>query len=590
MFKQTDKWIIQFYKVLNKSPALWSKNSKNPILINKPIIRIKSENSREQIAPFSSDGKPKVFLPTKEKSAYPAVKPNIAKDKDVKKFLEELGLTTPDIFAEINEFILPKLRKDELYPGYFADIEKIIEASQSQNEAKRKELIRDLKEYPFILGYNPKTGEIKRLKYNELYFGNDHLTTYFRNVSDVYYVALKQYSLSSKDHKNFVGLLSEIGVLERPKRINISGNLNHDERSKLRRGKIEDSDWTIEDYDLEGLDHFLKNPSKEQSISLWTMLFDCSIDFFRGTYHWNSKGWPKSAKFDSKFLRNLKNNKWLYKDNDELAAPNDISSNELDDAYKNDNILIKLLAFKDDKIKEIEERIGGKFIPQAEVPEYEKWKAEQKNKNEDNGDSSAEVEDGFTPEMKPIEAKLNSREFDEAEINIEFNPEQGLNTLTGNNNEKNYKFDETGLNQSGNKEAEKPSQKLLNDIGEWGQNYVKREIEKEFEREDIAEIIDLNKKGQKGVGADFKVTRCNKIIKLIEVKSTTDKFGHPLFISGTQWEIARQYFKLNDGDKYWIYCVFNAGTKDAKIVKIKNPIKKWKDGRLLAHPVNFIIK
>ena len=80
------------------------------------------------------------------------------------------------------------------------------------------------------------------------------------------------------------------------------------------------------------------------------------------------------------------------------------------------------------------------------------------------------------------------------------------------------------------------------------------------------------------------------IIRLIEVKSTTDKFGQTLSISGTQWEIARNYFKLNDGDKYWIYCVFNAGTVNAEIVKIKNPIKKWKDGKLLAHPVNFIIK
>jgi len=36
--------------------------------------------------------------------------------------------------------------------------------------------------------------------------------------------------------------------------------------------------------------------------------------------------------------------------------------------------------------------------------------------------------------------------------------------------------------------------------------------------------------------------------------------------------------------------VFSAGKEDAEIVKIKNPIKKWKDGKLLAHPVNFIIK
>ena len=60
-----------------------------------------------------------------------------------------------------------------------------------------------------------------------------------------------------------------------------------------------------------------------------------------------------------------------------------------------------------------------------------------------------------------------------------------------------------------------------------------------------------------------------------------------LEITGTQWEFARKLFNENEGDKYKIYVVSNAGTENAKIGIITNPTKLWKDGKLYAHPVHF---
>ncbi|MBI4850103.1 MAG: hypothetical protein HY808_16270 [Nitrospirae bacterium] len=54
-----------------------------------------------------------------------------------------------------------------------------------------------------------------------------------------------------------------------------------------------------------------------------------------------------------------------------------------------------------------------------------------------------------------------------------------------------------------------------------------------------------------------------------------------------QWEFARKLFDSGDGEKYWIYKVVNAGQENAKIEKLQNPIKLWKEGRLYAHPVNI---
>lgn len=58
-------------------------------------------------------------------------------------------------------------------------------------------------------------------------------------------------------------------------------------------------------------------------------------------------------------------------------------------------------------------------------------------------------------------------------------------------------------------------------------------------------------------------------------------------ITGTQWEFARKLYNENEGDKYKIYVVSNAGNENAKIKSIKNPTKLWKEGKLYAHPVHF---
>lgn len=607
MTEQPDKWLIQFYKVINKAPALWrvgSKPSSNGILRSKPIIRVESNNGIKQVIPFKPNGKPNVFLPTKEQSKYATVKNNIVKNKDARKFLEDLGLTSPDLFAEINEFILPKLREGNTYPEYFYDIKKLLEAFQSQNHEKRKRLIQDLKECAFILGYNPVTGETKLLKYNCLYFSNELLNIYFDNNTEVFYVAEEQYSLNPIEHSQLISLLKEIGVKSTLRRIDFDPKLSWQEKSNLRNGSSYSTEYFCTDYKLDGLHEFFSGEiSIENSVALWKLLAQCIIEihpynqrkFFLGEYAFKFYS-DYTKNFDAHFLKQLKNSDWLIVDN-EKYKPNDISYSSLPEIYKENGSDIRLLAeilnFKPDEIKVIEEKTGGKFLTKEQAKEWEEFqrlKAEQSNNTKDNQQNQEQDDEGFVPDMKPGEVELNSKELEETDTSIEFNSNQG-NTNTGVNDE-NEENNENNApkNQDKNDEKPKPSQKLLNDIGAWGQDYVFRDLVKEFGTDADTEIIDLNTKGINGIGADFKVVRGSEIIRIIEVKSTTEKFGQPLSISGTQWEVARNFFKLNEGDKYWIYCVFNTGKEDAEIFKIKNPIQKWKEGKLLAHPVNFVVK
>lgn len=599
--EQSDKWLIDFYATIYKAPGLWKTGTR--LLRAKHIIRIETTEGTKHVIPFQQNSKPNVFLPAKEHTKYSTVKLNIAKNKDARKFFEELGLTTPDLFAEINEFIIPKLKMGQMYPEYFDDFKKIIEALQTNNQEKRNHLIHDLKECSFILGFNLETGETKLLKNYEVYFQVENLKTYFSTNPTVFFVAEEQYLNIIKVDK-LHEFLSEIGVRKTLWRKQFTSNLTWQEKSALRKNAYMTYENYCHDYILDGLSEFLKEEiTLEKSVALWQLLVkNISLEqhnptkFFQGEYSYKYYTDYKIY-FPSYFLKQLKETPWIVIDN-KYYQPNEISYSLLPDTYKANGYDLRtlgdILGFKPDEIKAIEERFGGKFLSGEELKRFEQWKAEQNKKAEEKNKKDEEENIGFSPEYKPEEADLNSRELEEAEITIEFNHQQGQsengNDNTSNDEEENNNDDTPNNDDLENTTNEKQNQKLLKDIGNWGQSYVNLDLNKEFGADADIEIIDLNSVGKTGVGCDFIIKKNGEIIRLIEVKTTVEKFGQTLSISGTQWEIARNYFRVNDGDKYWIYCVFNAGQEYPEIVKVKNPIQKWKDGKLLAHPVNFVIK
>jgi hypothetical protein len=587
MTEQTDKWIIQFYKIIhNKGNALWREGDKSKagILRLKPIIRTESNG---QIAPYKENKKPNVYLPVKENRKYTCVKKSIANDKEVKQFLKDLGLTEPDLFAEINELVIKRFNADKLYSGYFDDFKKILEAVLLPNKEKRNTLIEDLRTRNFILGVNYETGETKLLKYNEVYFLTEDLKKYFTGNSETFFVADEQYSLSKKSQITFKNFLKELGVSEHPHKIVLDeAHLTIEDKKKLRaKSDLPDKTWErVTDYDLDGLQFFSKNITIEKSLALWNILLSAPDNYFSGKYEWkNYASNVRNESFEAKFMLDLKTTRWLFDKNKNLISPLEITNSQLAEDYDTNNTLSSFLGFKPDEITAIEEKTGGKFLPKEELEEYEEFKKWKQEQSEESGETENSNEE-FVPEFKPNDVTPSSRELEEIEVNIEFKQGQGngSNVNGGNNNESNHnKTDEP---------AKKPSQKLLNGIGDWGQAVVDNELAREFADDTNIEIDDLNKKGKKGVGCDFVVKRSGQIIRLIEVKSTVEPFGQPLSISGTQWEIARNCFNENDGDKYWVYCVFNAGQKNSEIIKVKNPIKRWREGKLFAHPINFIIQ
>ena len=591
--RKSDNWLIEFYSRLLDHRSLWAKKdnvSRNAVnLRQKPIIRLADDS---HIDPCDQNNNIQVYLPADTKSKYRTVKITLTKDENSLKFLTDLGVTKPDIFAEIREFVIPKYVNPDTsvdIEEYFEDFEKLLIAFQKDDPDKKKELIIDLKDLYIIHSTNSITGINGFRQPQDVYLKLEELIEYFKGYNFVFFVSDELHQKFSGNKDRFLIFLTGIGCENKPRRKQIEPSLSHEEKKKLRdnRGYT----WEIHtiDYDYEGLENFLIDLTKKRSGILWNFLLKSleSCDkwvrdnFFKGEYGW-SYYYRYYEKYDSKFLKILKKTHWIFDINENIVLPNQITLSGINDCYAkdNDNVekLISILGFQVDEIKIIEERTGGKFISKEEYKEYLKLKEEQ-SKKENNEES--EEDESWTSKVEAENVEPIVKEI-EPQI-IETPDYRGQHPNNSTPQEPN---EEIGLVYQEKFKKER-STKKIKAIGEWGEQHVLKYLRRRFVEEPDIEIIWLNKKGEVGKGYDFSIVSEGREIEYIEVKSKIDEEPQLFEITGTQWEFARKLYNENEGDKYNIYVVSNACSENAKIGIIKNPTKLWKEGRLYAHPVCF---
>lgn len=588
---KSDEWLIDFYSRLLDQRSLWAKGGyygRNAgVLREKQIIRL-SDNTH--IAPCDRDNKIQVYLPAETKSKYKTVKEIVTQNEKSLKFLTELGLSKPDIFSEIKEFVVPKYRDpdpDIDIEEYFEEFEKLLIAFQKEDSDKKKEIINELKGLYIIYSMNSITSGNHFCKPSKTYIKTEDLIEYFKGFDHVFFVSNELNQKFANTDGVLIDLLLAIGCEDKPRRIQIEPSLSYEDKRKLR-----DNGWATReihtiDYNYEGLDNLFAELSKERSNCLWRCLLksleSCDrwgkSDFFKGEYSWFYYS-QHYKKFQSKFLTTLKTTTWLVDSNDNFILPCQISLSEISDSYNKDDenveVLMNALGFQIDEIKQIEEKTGGKFIPKDEYEEYLNWKKEQSEK-----ETKEETEDdSWTSEVEPESVEPTVEEIEPETI---VTPDLRGQRPFEKDDDENY--DEPEADDQ-DQSKDRKSKKQLKDIGKWGERFVYNHLQKQF-NQDNTEIIWLNENGDAGKGYDFSIASDGKEIEYIEVKSKTDSDPQLFEITGTQWEFARKLYNENEGDKYKIYVVSNAGTENAKIGIIKNPTKLWKDGKLYAHPVHF---
>jgi len=611
--EKPDDWMIDFYRRLLNQEALWRDRAyKSGILKTKPIIRLETN---EHICPFDDKGKCQVYLPTETKSKYRTVKRSLTEKEDSLKFLEELGLTKPDIFAEIKEIILPRYQLDNLNKDeeYFEDFEKILTAYENITLNKKDEFIQQISNASFIDSVNNATAEHALMQPSKIYLRNSDLKEYFNSLPSVYFVSDELYE-KIKDEK-LTSFLKDIGVEDKPRRIEIEANLSSEEKRNLRDNRdYYTRDIYQKDYEYEGLENCLKQMSFEKSCILWKLILK-NIEalsnwkaegFFEGEYCWLYHNYYH-PKFDAKFLKLLQQKQWLRDKDGSCRRPSEISVLELPEEYvkkgPNIEVLKEKFRFKPDVFDQLPEKYRNmwelvKDFSTEDLKKLIKLISEQKKK------------EPLKPEEKVIDWAPDYN-YGEVDIKIkEIEPDKIITSdLRGQadllEKGKNEGVEDIEGNEMG-KGVQTPTHVDSKKIGEWGEGQVYHELKRIYQEfgavtetdfgfkvinqiNEEFEIIWLNKHGNSGKGYDFVIKKNGIEIEYIEVKTKIHEIDELIGITGTQWEFARKLYEQDEGEKYLLYVVTNAGKLNAGIKILRNPISLWKDGKLYAHPINFKI-
>jgi hypothetical protein len=626
---KTDSWMMKFYEFLNgKQESLWRSGNKKDqgALRQKAIIRL---NNGEHSKPFDASDKPIVFLPIiKQNLAYTTVSPKVLQSKGAKSFIEKkLGIREPNLFDNIKNHIIPLYKTNKInvpqktHLEHFQLILEVFSKSSDNFKDEMVELLRD-NNIKFIHSINAKSGEKSYQNYQDVYLPSELLKQYFSFSENIYFINTNVYK--NIDQQILYNFFKKCNVKNYPWLLINVLKLSSKQKEKLRLNHINDSritEWhgeKIVDHKLEGLEDIIlqESFSKENSQIIWNILLiflsneSDKKSLFKSEYSWTYR-YYYTAKFRSSILKILQETNWLYaNDSDVPKKPGEILLKDLDPGYINNSeegtYLIENLKFQ----TEAEQLLLGQ-LPEDRKILFSQFEAIEKLCNEkgiDLATAIAEITKDANREAEKKELEnapdINDMETEEDDF-IPFDDSNVVGKEVDNNS--------SGDSDNTSQEPPKPkapsgnqqSQQMKNEIGERGEFLAMKHLKKlwsrkatfvnetetvlEFEdaNKEIITISLLNSENKKGIGCDIIITKGEEEIEFIEVKSTkmVDKDLFP--VNGYQWSLAYKKFKSGQGNKYSFFIVKNVLSKKAPITVIKNPIKKWKDGELRAHPVNL---
>jgi len=608
MTTKSDNWVVEFYTYLIDQPALWRDAERHPyrsgVLRTKPIIRLEDGS---HVAPFDEYENLQAYLPSDMESQYPTVRRSLIENSEsAVKFLKELGFTTPDIYAEIRKYVLPRYQGDKISIDdqvYLEDLQKLLIAFGKGDSQKRRDLLSDLRKLPVIKARN-LFGVQSFLEPGDVYLNNEDLQIYFQGFDEAFFLD-EGINANYQETDLFEEFLDELGLVNVPRRIQIEAELSKEEKKNLLKKagySIITHELPSYDYELEGLKFFFsKAITIKRSKALWNLLLEKlatgpkyqARKILEGEYNW-MRYVRCSQGFDAKFVHLLQNEAWLFDKLGQLKKPYELLLSDLAQEYNRDieyvDVLLEKFRFKSEIIDQLPEH-------EKNILEITKGftleELEQALANFSGSDDSESTKPSdWIPDVDPEEVPAN---FGDATlIGLDYS---GLiyPTLDPDDGDQDDDQDD-GID-------EKRKSKSTKAIGQWGEQYVFKALKSRVDTGGTVvdtdygcrisyghrelDIYWFNRDQDTGVGYDFLIKQGNEIIEYIEVKSTEESSAEFIPITGTQWGVALELFHQNEGDKYVIYRVLNSGKPNAKILQIPNPVKLWRDGKLLAHPVNL---
>lgn len=449
--QQSDGWVARFYAFLNKQEALW--RAGDGILRNKPFIRLQDAT---HVAPFRSDGLPNAYLSlsSRDETDFPTVKREAVENKVVGRnsliFLIHLGLSEPDVVAEVIEKIIPKYQQHKVNQieeaEHKRDIDKVLRSlksvfvssvnkSKTDTINKKEQLVSLLKETSFLYAINAGTGRKQYKRPREVYFGSSDLEIYFKENQNAWFL---NDSCSEQDQYYFetIGLSKKVRVF--CKKPDAAGNIIiSSSRGNHQRG-LNGFDPKCE---IDGLKFALENSTYGKAIYIWNKLLLPNIQHIYGEIQVaTNKDFknPQSPVKQTSTMGNLaRNAAWLPDKTGNFYKPCDLPADALSEDFMMKSALTTRLGMKlksgEDITKKLNEEykqvLGGKKVTQeflhsvlGNIEEIEKFikkgliansKSEGNFENEENEENTEPVKSfDFRKELAQTFKQLGSDELD----------------------------------------------------------------------------------------------------------------------------------------------------------------------------------
>lgn len=549
---QADDWIVRLYEFLNGQPGLRRRFE------DLPLARLEDG---AHVQP-NLDGQPQAFLPGPIASGFPVVRAAVCASEASLEFLRSLGLTQPDPVDDVVRNVLPKYREDTVDlsdADYEADIRRILNAFGTDSKGQREKLLTALSDTAFVRAVDAGDGSKCVSTPGDVYLATERLKDLFAGVDDIILVDDQQACLRGEGIRE---LLEACGALRYLRPIEDS-SLSWQERSELRvqAGHPETSgqkdrvkDWTLLGLDglLEALPRLDSEDRRTKARLIWEEL--ASLEerrgkgVFTGEYTWTHYG-RYSTPVDAAFVRALNSAAWIPEANGYVQLPGLVLFETL--GWRDNPFLQSKIRFKPPILDQLAKEAGIepgvldllKKLGVTSEAELRKRLGVEDGTAPGGSETNGSVEDDN--EKPPGDAHAPPRR-DGKRTPGRAGARPFISYVAAHPDDE--EPDPDGLDQAARMELEeKAIRVILSREPGWQRTPT---------HNPGFDLVEAGPDGQP--------------VRWCEVKAMTGSLmDHPVGLSRKQFDCARDH-----GAAYWLYVVEQAGTDNARLVRIQDPAGK----------------
>ena len=343
--RQSDDWMIRFYKFLHGQRALWRPSSYSPgLLRRKAMIRLEDGS---HVAPFRDDGVANAYISPSEGTDLPTVKATLVADDEACAFLRDLGLKEPDPVAEIIERVVPRYARGTTVSeqDHCNDLQKILTVLHQASQDRRYLLVEALKGCPFLRARNCASSITEFKKPGEIYLANSDTHMYFEGNPRAWLID------EPTIDEQVSGVLMTLGVKSEPRytcQPNSTGYVILADGWGYHERGLNGFDRRC---DIEGLRHALANIDAERAQYIWNNLLSTHRRHVHGTVQSSSRQNydPYSIREAHEYSNTgelLSESPWLPDKSGVFRTPSELSLSDLPDAFIQEDDLARAIGMR----------------------------------------------------------------------------------------------------------------------------------------------------------------------------------------------------------------------------------------------------